>query len=145
MCFQSKMLQVDSTTGGHIFTVRTLRRHGSQGVLQPKINLGIQGILRDGIPDELRGVGDEKRGNHGHAYDATQAQISFAVVTNELQWIFGFPQSGGLGISIQQKSEIRFGYKRQQQAHINTDQPILQGKICQFIVDITIEHDEIYA
>lgn len=41
MCFQSKMLQVDSTTARHVFTVRTLRRSGSQGVLQPKINLVI--------------------------------------------------------------------------------------------------------
>jgi len=37
MCFQNKMLQAVSITGGQISIVRGIRRLGSAGVLQPEV------------------------------------------------------------------------------------------------------------
>ena len=76
-------------------------------------------------------------------YHATQAQVSIAILTNKLQWIFRFAQIRGLRVSIQQKSEIWFGNKHQQQSNIETDQPILQRQIRQLVINVAIEHDEI--
>jgi hypothetical protein len=87
---------------------------------------------------------DRIRLDHNHISGETgETNVSFAVVANEIQGIFGFSGLGGNGIGIDDEGKVGAGNEFEDEPGKKSRGCICERQICQLIVNIAVKDDDI--
>src|SRR5882724_4108432 len=81
----------------------------------------------------------------GHSGQLTEVKIRSSVRAKKIHWILRLPGPREQRIRVHQESNVRTGNTLQHKANIGSHEPMIGRKVCEFIVDIPVEDDDICA
>src|SRR5882724_4141147 len=81
----------------------------------------------------------------GHSGQLTEVKIRSSVRAKKIHWILRLPGPREQRICVHQESNVRTGNTLQHKANICSHEPMIGRKVCEFIIDIPVEDDDICA